>query len=183
MRVDFVYMLLILLLPMIPAFVLFRFLPNTADVSGPFKGLTLKLSGAFAGYFVTVLLSWQVAKSMIEPTWSDNWNVVARITFDGAPANHPAAAQAVVLVKPPTADIDSNGQLQMMVPIPRVHNGAVDLQRLIVALDGYETVNVPLDPDGEHLGFYGRQDFQVTFDNQKHRILVGKPIVLTKAAP
>ncbi|HYK90527.1 MAG TPA: hypothetical protein VE398_17270 [Acidobacteriota bacterium] len=182
MRVDCLYMLLILLLPLIPAFVLFRFLPSTADVTGPFKGLTLKLGGAFAGYFVTVLLSWQVAKSMAEPTWSDNWNVVAQITFDGPQAAHPPASQAVVLVKPPTADIDSNGQLQMMVPVPRVHNGAVDLQRLIVAFDGYETVNIPLDPDRKHLGLFGRQDFQVTFDDENHRILIGKPIVLTRAS-
>lgn len=57
MRIDFEYMLLVLLLPLIPAFVLFRFLPSAANVEGPFKGLTIKLGGAFAGYFVTVLLS------------------------------------------------------------------------------------------------------------------------------
>ena len=160
---------------------LFRFLPSSADVQGPFKGLTVKLGGAFAGYFVTVLLSWQVAKSMVEPTWSDNWNVVAKITFDGAPANHPPPSQAVVLVKPPTPEIDSSGLLQIMVPIPRVHSGAVDIQRLIVAFDGYETANIPLDPDGKHLGPYGGQDYQVSFDNQHHQVFIGKPIVLTKA--
>jgi hypothetical protein len=184
MRIDCVYMLLILLLPLIPAFVLFRFLPSTANVQGPFKGLTLKLGGAFAGYFVTVLLSWQVAKSMLEPTWSDNWNVVAQITFEGAPGNHPPASQAIVLVKPPTADIDpGTGQLQMKLPVPRVHTGAADLQRLIVAFDGYETVNVPLDPDGQHLGLFGRQDFDVKFDNKNHWIVIGKPIVLNKVSP
>lgn len=182
MRIDCLYMLLILLLPIIPAFVLFRFLPSTADVHGPFRGLTIKLGGAFAGYFVTVLLSWQVAKSMVEPSWSDNWNVVAQISFDDG-GSHPPATQAVVMVKPPTADIDSNGHFQMMVPVPRVHTSAVDLQRLIVAFDGYETVNVPLDPDKKHLGLYGGQDYQVTFDDRNHWIVVGKPIILTKAQP
>jgi hypothetical protein len=181
MRIDFVYMLFILLLPLIPAFLLFRFLPSSADAQGPFNGFTVKLGGAFAGYFVTALLSWQVAKSLLEPTWSDNWNVVAQITFDGAPANHPSPTQATVLVKPPIADIDPSGAFQMRVPIPRVHAGAIDIQRLVVAVDGYETADVPLDPDNKHLGAFGRQDYQVTFDEVHHLISIGRPIVLTKA--
>lgn len=182
MPIDCTYMLLILLVPMVPAFLLFKFLPSSAsNVEGPFKGLNIKLSGAFAGYFVTVLLAWQVFAYFLKPTWSDNWNVVAKIAFDGAAPNHPSAAEAVVLVKPPTADIDSTGFFQMMVPIPRVHSGAVDIQRLVIAMDGYQTVNVPLDPDGARLGAYGGQDYQVTFDKTHHSILIGKPIVLTKA--
>ncbi|HEV2732542.1 MAG TPA: hypothetical protein VGV15_21130 [Terriglobales bacterium] len=181
MRVDFEYMLLVLLLPLIPAFLLFRFLPASANLEGPFKGFTIKLGGAFAGYFVTVLLSWHIARTLLEPMWSDNWNVVAHISFDGAPPNHPPPTQAVVLVKPPTAEIENSGSLQMMVPVPLVHTGAINIQRLVVAVDGYETVNVPLDPDGKHLGAYGGQDYQVTFDQSHRRILVGKPIVLIKA--
>lgn len=181
MRIDCVYMLLILLLPIVPAFVLFRFLPSSANAEGPFKGLTIKLGGAFAGYIVTVLLSWQVAESLLEPMWSDNWNVVAQIAFDTESGNHPPPTQAVVLVKPPIADIETSGSLEMMVPIPRVHSGSIDIQRLVVAVDGYETVNVPLDPDNKHLGAFGGEDYQVTFDKQSHRILIGKPIVLTKA--
>jgi hypothetical protein len=180
MRIDFEYMLLVLLLPLIPAFVLFRFLPASANVEGPFKGLTIKLGGAFAGYFLTVLLSWQIAKTLMEPLWSDNWNVVAHIAFEGTPATHPPPTQAVVLVKPPTAEIEDTGSMQMSVPIPLLHKGAIDIQRLVVAVDGYATVNVPLDPDHLHLGAYGGQDYQVTFDETHHQILIGKPIVLTK---
>lgn len=47
----------ILLLPAIPAYLLYAVLPSGADVSGPFKGLNIKLSGAFGGYFLLVLLS------------------------------------------------------------------------------------------------------------------------------
>jgi hypothetical protein len=52
----FVYLLAaILLLPLIPAFLLYKFLPSKTNVSGPFKGLNLKLTGAFGGYFLLVL--------------------------------------------------------------------------------------------------------------------------------
>lgn len=47
----------ILLIPVIPAYILYKFLPaSRADVSGPYKGLSLKLKGAFAGYFLLVLV-------------------------------------------------------------------------------------------------------------------------------
>lgn len=47
----------ILLLPLIPAYVIYKFLPESdTDVSGPYQGLSLKLKGAFAGYFLLVLV-------------------------------------------------------------------------------------------------------------------------------
>lgn len=47
----------ILLIPAAPAYLLYAVLPSSADVSGPFKGLNIKLGGAFGGYFLLVLLS------------------------------------------------------------------------------------------------------------------------------
>lgn len=48
----------ILLLPLIPAYIIYKFLPaSDTDVSGPYKGLSLKLKGAFAGYFLLVLVA------------------------------------------------------------------------------------------------------------------------------
>jgi hypothetical protein len=48
----------ILLLPIIPAYILYKFLPaSETDVSGPYQGLSLKLKGAFAGYFLLVLIA------------------------------------------------------------------------------------------------------------------------------
>src|SRR5450432_330204 len=53
---TFLYVLAaVLLLPLIPAFLLYKFLPSRTNVSGPFKGLNLKLTGAFGGYFLLVL--------------------------------------------------------------------------------------------------------------------------------
>lgn len=53
---TFIYVLAaVLLLPLIPAFLLYKFLPSKTSVTGPFKGLNLKLTGAFGGYFLLVL--------------------------------------------------------------------------------------------------------------------------------
>jgi hypothetical protein len=52
-----IYLLIIIIAPVIPAFLLFKFLPkSSANASGPFKGLQIKLGGAFAGYFPVFLL-------------------------------------------------------------------------------------------------------------------------------
>jgi hypothetical protein len=49
--------LLYLLLPLIPAVIIYRLFPDTkVAVSGPLANLTLKASGAFAAYVVTVAL-------------------------------------------------------------------------------------------------------------------------------
>jgi hypothetical protein len=47
----------ILLLPLIPALMIYKFLPSTTVIKGPFKGLHLDLTGAFGGYFLLVLVS------------------------------------------------------------------------------------------------------------------------------
>ena len=53
---TFLYILAaVLLLPLIPAFLLYKFLPSRTSVGGPFKGLNIKLTGAFGGYFLLVI--------------------------------------------------------------------------------------------------------------------------------
>jgi len=55
-ELTFLFLLAALLLvPLVPAYILYRNLPSETKVSGPFKGLNLQLTGAFAGYFVLVL--------------------------------------------------------------------------------------------------------------------------------
>ena len=181
MRADLAYMLLIVLVPILPAFALFRFLPSTADVGGPLKGLNVKIRGAFAGYIVGVLVSWQVATSLLEPTWADNWKVYGHVAFIDASSAHPAPPELVVMVRPPVPDIQSNGELQVTIPIARFHNGPEDIPRLVLSLNGYETVNVPLDSDHKHLAAYGGSDYQVIFDRKRHEIQIAKPIMMTQA--
>lgn len=47
----------VLLIPLIPAFVIYKFLPSKTVVKGPFKGLDVNLTGAFSGYFLLVIIS------------------------------------------------------------------------------------------------------------------------------
>lgn len=54
----FLVLAAILLTPLIPAFLIYKYLPaSDTDVSGPYQGLSLKLKGAFAGYFLLVIVA------------------------------------------------------------------------------------------------------------------------------
>jgi hypothetical protein len=54
---PFSFLCVVILLPIIPAIILFKALPTSkGDVSGKLQGLEIKLSGAFAGYFAVVVL-------------------------------------------------------------------------------------------------------------------------------
>jgi hypothetical protein len=53
----FLVLAAILIIPLVPAFIIYKFLPaSETDVSGPYQGLSLKLKGAFAGYFLLVIV-------------------------------------------------------------------------------------------------------------------------------
>ncbi len=74
-----------ILLPVVPAILLFWLVPSTATVetpgksgSGLFGGLKLQLTGAFAGYIVVSLLVWRYGPN--SPNWQI-WKVKGRVQF------------------------------------------------------------------------------------------------------
>ena len=94
----------VVLLPILPAYLLFKALPSTAIVSGPLQGLNINLSGAFAGYFAVVVLIIASHKILfpapVPPyqVWEVSGQVVDATT--GRPIE-PLGPTDVVLVPPP----------------------------------------------------------------------------------
>jgi hypothetical protein len=59
----------IVLLPLIPAFLLFKLLPSRAVVKGPLAGLDVSLGGAFGGYVaLTVFVATFFTQGIAKPT-------------------------------------------------------------------------------------------------------------------
>lgn len=65
----------VLIIPLIPAFILYKFLPSKTMVNGPFKGLNLNLTGAFGGYFLLVLISIAFTHFVLTNQLSDNLKI------------------------------------------------------------------------------------------------------------
>ena len=65
MDVSFIYLLMGFLIPLVPAYILYKTLPAETSVSGPFQGLKINLSGAFGGYFLLVLIAFAFSLKLI----------------------------------------------------------------------------------------------------------------------
>jgi hypothetical protein len=80
----------VILLPLIPAFLLFKLLPARAVVKGPLAGLNVNLSGAFGGYVaLTVFITGVAATAnMLKPAKPPDpvWHVQGTIQLEGEDA-------------------------------------------------------------------------------------------------
>ncbi len=111
--VTLFYLFISILLPIVPAYVFFKFLPKSdATVTGPFSGLKIKLGGAFAGYFLLLLFVTVSPRPKVDEVW----------TVKGMISNEPAAPIAksdelIVSIEPPLVAMQSDYSFQTKVPV------------------------------------------------------------------
>jgi hypothetical protein len=144
---DFFILCTIILLPIVPAYLLFRILPSTAELSGPFQGMEIKLGGSFAGYFALVLLVIFSMPKWHPPKAYEVWQVEGRLVDadGGSPVPQPLDIKDVGSV-PPLVQFVPDGSFKMyFVPIPG-QAGGVAYPTIIVGHDKYSTMTIPLDP-------------------------------------
>lgn len=155
----------LVLLPLIPAFLLFKALPSTAVVKGPLAGLNLDLGGAFGGYVaLTVFLATFYATRLSGP---ETWTVEGELRASDGPL--PLAIAATL--RPPMLHVDED-RFQFSIPIA---DPAKPL-KLVFDAPGYKRETVDLKgPDGKFGGKYDAEVF-----NSSQTIVLRKPIVFTK---
>ena len=131
----------VILLPLIPAFIIFKLLPASADVSGPFQGFEIKLGGAFGAYFALVVLVLFTKNGIWDPPAPVTWTIHGILYDDtGAPIT-PLGPQDVQLSPPNPAD-EQDGNYQVIVPA----QDGVAYPTLIFWHKCYGEVAVDLDP-------------------------------------
>lgn len=154
------------LLPLVPAMLLFKFLPGgNTEVEGPLAGLRVKLGGAFGGYVaLTAFLATFYATSL-KPASSplETWTVVGAVQ----PTQSPIKCKLV-----PPLEIDDGNTFEWHIPVPK----GTALPKVAFAADGYEGDTLHLAP--EPRPFNDR--YPVEVDAAKHIVKVKKPIVLQK---
>ena len=139
----------LLLLPVIPAYLLFATLPGHAAVRGPLKGFKINLSGAFAGYFAILLLL-LAFPSVWKPGPASGirrWVVRGRIVNpDGSPVQ-PLDPKNVTL-SPPTLEVGSDGNFTVSFAATPTEDGeGVVFPDLVVAADGCKPQTIHLGPN------------------------------------
>jgi hypothetical protein len=133
---QFATLCLVILLPIIPAFILFKALPASGDVSGKLQGLQIKLSGAFAGYFAVVVLILANHKVLI-PSPVQVWVVTGDVVDENGRAMNPLDIANISISPPSLASEQTPGTFTVTsYSCPDSNGGYV-----------YPTLHVNPDPD------------------------------------
>ena len=135
------------ILPIIPAFLLYKFLPgNQVWVKGPFKGLTVDLAGAFAAYFLLFLGSYIVVNKMLfhEKERFEVWTVKGTVQDDmGRILNNDRNKPSVMLL--PSIEIN-NGRFDFPVSV-RVKDGFYDFPMISITAISNDQQNLFIGQD------------------------------------
>jgi hypothetical protein len=173
-----VFEIISVLLPLVPAFILFWYLPDqTANVSGGglFKGLEVKFGGAFAGYLVVFLLLWQAKPKDLHhyDTWTVRGAVQMHHAKDEIPPNEREVTGRVI---PPTFEVENDGSFAFRIQVPDGENGEPQFPDLQMNVRDYSGVTVHLrqqDRSG-----YGNVRITQRVDGRRREIQLVEPIVL-----
>jgi len=165
---DLVWTVVIVLLPLVPAVILYKLFEQKTFVTGPFKGLRLDLSGAFAGYFlILVVLCFVLYRPMqqrkdlqskIENLSSQlqdarqatGWTVWGQIEFTDQPTNSLTKSGVRISIVP-LPEIYNDGTFE--VHVVKTTEGARQIfPSLEISKDNYWTETVHLESLGSTLG-------------------------------
>lgn len=187
----------ILILPLIPAFIIYKFLPaSDTDVSGPYKGLSLKLKGAFAGYFLLVIVGLALQYTVMNNKQGKQIEALSREVSQKDTAIAQLRAQVQASANP-VIDWHIKGAVSPMKEGTRFFyddgttrndpDGSFDLIKRTIAKEGKAAppkwVCVYNNATGFRVVSLNREinhpdlsAYNVAFDDAKHEILIKKPI-------
>jgi hypothetical protein len=193
----FLVLAAILLLPVIPAYIIYKFLPaSDTDVSGPYKGLSLKLKGAFAGYFLLVIVGLALQYTVMNNRQQKDIEALQRDVSQKDTTIRQLQAQ-IATSSNPVIDWHIKGMVQPVKEGTRFFyddgttrndpDGSFDLIKRAIAKEGTATPPkwvcvynnntgfrvVSLNRDVNHPDIAA---FNVEFDDQKHEIRIQRPI-------
>jgi hypothetical protein len=186
---DLVYLAVAILLPIAPAYLLYKVLPSQttvenkglaseSTVEGPWKGLFIKLSGAFAGYFLVFLAAMSFVMTRAErPTARyEIWEVKGKLNWDQNSAE--ADPQRVRLKLLPASDtVLGDGSFDIKVASEIVDTGKLKFPTLVIEHPEFQTISIDLN---ESQGKFGQEVKNLVMDAVAKRIAVSDVIELKK---
>lgn len=157
----------IVLLPLIPAYLLFKALPSSGTVEGPLAGLKVKLGGAFGGYVaLTVFIAVTFGGDLLHPGYRQ-WRVQGALRF--APGELPGDVVCTLSPEQLPITVDT---FDFSIPIIEGREPT-----LYFKAPGYMPMVVPLAPDAPT-----GSRFQIKRDPASARLIFQQPITMEKKA-
>lgn len=196
----FIILAAILLVPLIPAYIIYKFLPvgkvEDTDVSGPVKGLNLKLKGAFAGYFLLVLVGLALQNYVLDGKQSKiiarqqslltaKSDSISKLRLMLDAGKNPVIDWTVKGVVKPitggtrffyddgTTSSEPDGSFELVKRCIAAQGPAKPPKWICVynAATGFNVISLNREVNHEDI-----KNFSVIFDDNTHEIKIGKPI-------
>jgi len=189
---NLTYVAAVVLIPLVPALILYKFLPEgTTKVSGPFKGLDIKLSGAFAGYFLVLLIVTSFVVFLINrtPEVKDNqfavYTVTGQVDVRSDPQSPIDYNRLKLSLLPPDIIVKPNGSFSFEIPVKPGQGGGPEFPDLIVGHEdaNYGKVVISLKENSPYKSqdYTEDQQFAVRYDRPRKTISIEPAIRLTRA--
>lgn len=180
---NLIYIAAAVLLPLIPAFILYKILPAKANLVGPLGKFTLKLSGAFAGYFALVIIVFGFVYS--RPNKAEPCPVLPKERY--------SVYKVQGIIEPfvdgddliadtnitlhPWMEISRSGLFELFVAVDQDSNAAV--KSLEITHEGFLPESVPLT-DRLPENITSNQKYPVKFDESTKTIYIQGRIKLVR---
>jgi hypothetical protein len=178
---DLVLIGFTILLPLTPAYILYKALPAKTRVVGPFKGLNIQLSGAFGGYFllVLVIIGFLSTRPRPQDPRYEVWKVTGKMKFDSSWTDAEKEKLQLSLI-PGNQRIYPNGDFEMLVAPEVAEGGKLKFPKLLIRQDGFQIVTIDLDNQETT---YGQLNQNVSKDFRTKDLEVKTPIELQRDVP
>ena len=173
---TFLYYLMNILVPLIPAVLIYKVFPDTkVAVSGPLQGLTVKATGAFAAYMITLLIGYAIVKNtpdLISGMVATTWKVHATIKLydnDKKPLAGPGSLESLQVEFRPRLHNPGDDRIHVTIPLERAGNWP----SIIFTMAGFE--NKALDLQQKI------SEGKVDQNYRTRELTVKDPVILTRA--
>lgn len=155
---------LAVLLPIIPAYILYKTLPARTSVSGPFQGLNIQLTGAFGGYFLIFIVIVGLIYSRQQPPRYEVWTVTGKVALKDSDTSHPAELNYNdITVVPPPALLYSDGRFDLDVLVKPGQGDSLVFPTISINHQGYGSLTIPL---GDQQPTFGGKPFKFQSDGK-----------------
>jgi hypothetical protein len=193
MLAELTSLVVVVLVPVIPAFLLYKYLPEgKARVGGPFRGLNIKLSGAFAGYFLVLLIATSMLVFLIKQRpppvqrQYEVYTVRGKIDLQKTGDQSPRFdyKQLSFTFEPSQQQVFSDGSFMLEIPVKPNQTGQLDFPTLTIEYADPQNPTQPYEVGTIHLNqnYPWEQDFKVTHDPNARTIDVKPDIPLARRA-
>lgn len=169
---DLIYMACTVLLPVIPAYLLFKALGSAGTATGQLLGMKIKLGGAFAGYFSVLILIFMMY-NVWHPTYNV-WKIHGTVTDEKGDQVGPLGEKDVFLI-PGNFQLYPDDGFDLTFAAPRG-----DYPTLVVSYPNFQSITLKLDPNSKAIKSDGGGHLTIVNPFALHKL---PSYVATGAAP